>query len=280
MLIRVWGVRGSVPVSGPEYVKYGGDTTCIEVMAEGGETIIIDAGTGIRRLGNHLLRSKRLDLHLFFTHAHWDHIVGLPFFKPIYDPGCRIHFYRCPISRFVQTMYGHVMTPPYFPVRFSESLARITYAENSTCNPLFRIGGMTVESIPLSHPNTGSGYRFRENGKSFVFLTDNEIHYEHPGRVPYDAYVRFAQDADLLFHDAEYTSEEWKRHLSWGHSAFVHALDLALDANVKQFGMVHHNQDRSDAQVDEIVAQCRQIVASRNGRLNCFAASRDMEIHL
>lgn len=280
MLIKIWGVRGSVPVSGPKYVKYGGDTTCIEIRTRSDDTVIIDAGTGIRRLGNLLMREKRLNLHMIFTHAHWDHIVGLPFFKPMYHPGARITVYRCPISRFVDTMYRHIMTPPYFPVRFSESSARLSYAENTACNPSFRIGTLTVEPIPLSHPNTGMGYRFTEDGKRFVFLTDNELHYNHPGRVPYADYVRFSQHADLLFHDAEYTTAEWERHISWGHSSYLHALDLAIDAGVGAFGLVHHNQDRYDHQVDEIEQECRQAAADRGVALECFAAHWDMEIVL
>jgi phosphoribosyl 1,2-cyclic phosphodiesterase len=280
MLIKIWGVRGSVPVSGAKYVKYGGDTTCIEIRTRSDDTVIIDAGTGIRRLGNLLMREKRLNLHMIFTHAHWDHIVGLPFFKPIYHASARITVYRCPISRFVDTMYRHIMTPPYFPVRFSDSNARLSYAETTACNPSFRIGPLTVEPIPLSHPNTGMGYRFTEDGKRFVFLTDNELHHPHPGRVPYAEYVRFARHADLLFHDAEYTAAEWERHISWGHSSYLHALDLAIDAGASAFGLVHHNQDRYDHQVDGIELECRQTAAERGAALECFAARRDMEIVL
>lgn len=279
MLIKCWGSRGSIPVSGPEYVKYGGDTTCIEIRSRSGEIIIVDAGTGIRRLGNKLIKEKETRYNFIFTHAHWDHLMGFPFFKPLYSKNTEIRMHRCPFPRrFVENMINTVMAPPNFPVKYSDLKARFVYEEGCPTN--FAIGSVAIEPIPLSHPNRGSGYKFIEDGKSFVFLTDNELDFVHPGGCTYADYVRFAKGADLLFHDAEYTDEEYRLTREWGHSRYREALDLALEAEVRQFGLFHLNQERTDAKMDVIVAACRDIIAERGRTLECMGVSTDMEFTL
>ena len=280
MYIRCWGSRGSVPVSGKDYVKYGGDTTCMEIRTGDDDIIIIDAGTGIRRLGNRLIAEKRDEFHLIFTHAHWDHIIGFPFFKPYYAPYAKLRMYRCPFARFISPMLSNMMKAPYFPVSYGEAQSEIIYAEDTNCNGAFSIGPVNVEAIRLSHPNTGSGYKFTENGKTFVFLTDNELRHTHPGGLPYEDYVKFAAGADLLIHDAEYTPDEYQNLVQWGHSAYTHALELAMDAGVKTLGLFHLNQDRTDRQIDEIVDKCRAIIAEKGSDLECVAVASNMEFRL
>ena len=280
MYIRCWGSRGSVPVSGKDYIKYGGDTTCVEIRNQAGDIIIVDAGTGIRRLGHKLIAEGRYDYHMIFTHAHWDHVMGFPFFKPIYNPRTWLRMYRCPYSKFVETMLSKVMAPPYFPVPYGETSADVTYAEDLLCSISFPIGSLSVDSIPLSHPNTGRGYKFSEDGKIFVFLTDNELHHQHGGGVPYERYLEFVAGADLLMHDAEYTPEEYQLRRKWGHSTYTDAVDLAIEAGVKRLGLFHLNQDRTDRDVDEIVAKCRDIIDGRGKTLECFAVGADMEFAL
>lgn len=277
MIIRCWGARGSISVSGREYLRYGGDTPCLEIRTGNDTIVIIDAGTGIRRLGNRLLAESRHDYALLFTHAHWDHIMGFPFFKPIYLPETHIAMFGCPFAQTsVREMIAGIMNPPNFPVNFDEITAEIRYQES--CAGLFALGGMTVAPIPLSHPNQGMGFRFEENGKSFVFLTDNELGYRHPGGLDYDDYKEFARGADLLIHDAEFRPEEYQQTRMWGHSLYTDALRLALDAGVKSLGFFHHNQERTDEEVDEIVADCRRTAAG--SPLSCFAVHQDMEIVL
>ena len=280
MRIRCWGSRGSVPVSGREYIKYGGDTTCIEIRDRDAGVVIVDAGTGIRRLGHRLMAEDRYDYHMIFTHAHWDHVMGFPFFKPIYTPRARLRMYRCPYSKFVETMLSKVMAPPYFPVPYGQTSAQVSYADDILCSLTFDIGAISVASIPLSHPNTGRGYKFTEDGKTFVFLTDNELQYQHAGGASYDRYLEFAEGADLLMHDAEYTPEEYPSRRRWGHSTYMDALELALDAGVKRLGLFHLNQDRTDGEVDAIVATCREVVDRRGKSLECFAVGADMEFVL
>ncbi|MBN2438957.1 MAG: MBL fold metallo-hydrolase [Deltaproteobacteria bacterium] len=275
MLVRCWGARGSITVSGKEYLRYGGDTPCLEIRTKDDHIVIIDAGTGIRRLGNRLLAEDRHDYTMIFTHVHWDHLMGFPFFKPIYLSDTRIALFGCPFTRSsVREMIASIMTAPYFPVNFEDIKADIRYQE--TCEEAFQIGGMTITSIPLSHPNQGLGYRFEENGRSFVYLTDNELSYRHPGGLAYEDYCAFAKEADLLVHDAEYLPEDYLSTRSWGHSVHTDALRLALDAGVGRLGLFHHNQERTDEAVDEMVEDCRRMAAGRP--LECFAMRQDMEI--
>jgi len=281
MYLKCWGSRGSIPVSGKEYLKYGGDTTCLEIRSESGDIIIVDAGTGIRRLGNLLLKEKKYQYNFIFTHAHWDHVMGFPFFKPLYFKQAQLQMHRCPFhKKFVETILSKVMTPPNFPVKYADLKAQIFYED--ACPLTFEIGSIQITPIPISHPNGGSGYKFVENGKSFVFLTDNELGYVHPGGLPRKDYVDFCTGADLLIHDAEYTPAEYKMTKAWGHSIYTEALDLALEAGVKKLGLFHLNQERSDLAVDKIVESCRQRLVEKGNRLECFAVSGngDMAFHL
>jgi len=279
MFIKSWGSRGSIPVSGKEYIKYGGDTACVEIRAESGEVIIVDAGTGIRRLGNQLIQENRFNCHLIFTHAHWDHLIGFPFFKPLYLSRSDIRIHGCPFAlRYVHTMLSKVMSPPNFPVSFSDVKARISIDQE--CPMAFSIGSIQVSRIRLSHPNQGSGYKFVENGRTFVFITDNELGYTHPGGLDADSYRAFSEGADILVHDAEFTPEEYGNYRTWGHSDYVSVIDLALKAGVGQIGLFHLNQDRTDDDMDRIVDDCRRIIAERRSSLRCFAVSSDMTLDI
>ena len=279
MIIRCWGARGSIPVSGSEYLKYGGDTTCIEIRTKNDEIIIVDAGSGIRRLGNKLTAENRCEFTMLFTHAHWDHLMGLPFFKPLYSPKTRITIGGCPFTQStVKEMISHVMSPPYFPVNFDDIRAKITY--EGECKNSFPCDSVAINPILISHPNQGLGYKFVEDGNSFVFLTDNELSFRHPGGLDFQDYCSFSSHADLLIHDAEYTEEDYKRTKGWGHSVYKDTLSLALEAKVKKLGLFHHNQERTDEGVDQIVEDCHKIIEETHSSLECFAVSQDMEIRL
>ena len=279
MIVKVWGSRGSIPVSGKEYLKYGGDTTCVEIRSNDGEVIVVDAGTGIRRLGNCLADAEDYNLNFIFTHAHWDHLMGFPFFKPLFFKKFQIRMHRCPYhSKFVENILSKVMAPPYFPVKYSEVTAQMTYPD--ACPMDFKIGSITVVPIALSHPNGGSGYKFIEDGKTFVFLTDNELGYVHPGGLAFKDYLDFCNDADLLIHDAEYTPEEYETFIDWGHSVYTDALDLALEAGVRKLGLFHLNQERTDRQMDEIVQDCRNRIAAKGASLECVGVGCDSEFFL
>jgi phosphoribosyl 1,2-cyclic phosphodiesterase len=279
MLIRCWGARGSIPVSGEEYLKYGGDTTCIEIRTAGDKIIIVDAGTGIRKLGNRLLEEERFQYNMIFTHSHWDHILGFPFFKPIYRQETSIHMFGCPFTQdSIEKMVAKVMAAPNFPVNFKNVQANFSY--HKTCEGSFAIESMDVTPIATSHPDRGIGYKFVEDGRVFIFLTDNELAFKHPGGLDYKDYVHFCSGADLLIHDAEYTEEEYQTKKTWGHSVYKDALRLALDAEVKKLGLFHHNQERTDAGIEEIIKKCRQEIKDQRADLECLGIFEGMEIHL
>jgi phosphoribosyl 1,2-cyclic phosphodiesterase len=279
MYIKCWGSRGSTPVSGRNYLKYGGNTTCLEIRTKSKDVIIVDAGTGIRRLGNQVMAERLSDFHFIFTHAHWDHLMGFPFFKPLYSKEAEFLMHRCPFhSKFLETILSKVMAPPNFPVKYSDLKAKISY-ENA-CPETFSIGSVDVAPIPLSHPNGGSGYKFTEDGKSFVFLTDNELGFVHPGGLSSQAYLDFSKGADLLIHDGEYTPQEYETKIEWGHSTYTDALDLALKAGVNRLGLFHINQERFDPEMDMIVDACRRRIKENGSRLECFAVSEDMAFML
>ena len=279
MKIICWGARGSIPVSGKEYTKYGGDTTCIEVRSKNNDVVIIDGGTGMRKLGNKLIASGESDLNILFTHAHWDHLMGFPFFKPIYSKKTSIKLYGCAYTQqSIEKVLSKSMIAPYFPVDFNQLQAAIV--PRTVCDEPFTIGPLLVTPIQLSHPNQGIGYKFTEDGKTFVFLTDNELTMKHGGGCEYRDYLEYSRGADLLVHDAEYTQDQYKITKGWGHSVYNDALHLAMEAGAKQFGLFHHNQDRSDAELDRIVEDCDAIAAKEKSPVKSFGLEAGQEIVL
>lgn len=281
MRIRCWGSRGSIPVSGREYLKYGGDTTCIEVETKAGDSIVIDAGTGIRKLGETSYFRSIEEFHLLFTHSHLDHVIGFNFFVPLFLKNRKI---IVPDSAFVhtdvQTMIKTIMRPPLFPITLEEIKADIRFTKGMQTRKPLTIGSVTIETIPLSHPGGGLGYKLTEQGKTFVFITDNEPGYPHPGGLRFEDYVAFSRGADILFHDAEFTWDEYQPRQGWGHSPIPEVLQLAIDAGVDRLGFFHINQGRDDAQMDHLVADAGARLLALNSPIECFAVPSGMEIHL
>ncbi len=279
MIIRCYGARGSIPVSGREYLKYGGDTTCLEIRSKNDEIIIVDTGSGVRRLGNRLLSEKRFEYNIIFTHSHWDHILGFPFFKPIYDERATLNLMGCPTTQGnLKKLLSRTMSQPFFPFPFDKLKANINYSDE--CPAILRIDSIEIFTINLSHPNSGMGYKFVEDGKEFVFLTDNELGFIHRNGRSFEEYSEFARCADLLIHDAEYTTDQYKVTKTWGHSTYVDALNLAFTSQVKRLGLFHHNQDRSDAEQDAIVQECRDVIKSKESDMECFALTQTTELTL
>lgn len=279
MYIKCWGSRGSIPVAGKEYIRYGGETTCLQIEAQSGETIILDAGTGLRKLGLILPSNSGSHYHMLFTHTHWDHISGFPFFKPLQSPNVTLTINNSKFSMVsVKEVISNIMNPPLFPVTMQQMQARVVYNDNP--QPQFSIGSLDISTIPLSHPGGGLGYRFSENGKVFIFLTDNELTFNHPGGRSIAEYTRFCKDADLVFHDMEYTPEEYPHRKGWGHSAYTDVLDLALNANMKRLGLFHINQERTDDEMDTLVSDCKRIVGKKGASMDCFGVACGMEFTL
>lgn len=280
MYIRCWGSRGGLPVSGPEFIRYGGDTTCIEVKSNNGDSVIIDAGTGIRNLGNTLSGKSNIGkMNLIFTHAHLDHIMGFPFFSPIYKEQTELTIFgnHCKTGSF-ETVLKEIMRDPYFPVDFDTIPSKIEF-EDLSKEP-FQIGSLTIIPIVLNHPNGATGFRIEEKDTSFVFLTDNELEDEQPDSRPTEYYQQYCQNADLLFHDAEFTEAEYPKFTAWGHSKYTDAAQLAINSGVSRFGLFHINNRRTDDKMDELVESAQEIIRSSGSEIECFGVGSAFEINL
>ncbi|HVX39009.1 MAG TPA: MBL fold metallo-hydrolase [Gemmatimonadaceae bacterium] len=284
--LRFWGTRGSVPAPGPRTVRYGGNTPCLEVRTDTGALVILDAGTGIRELGRSLVADgDGISAEIFLTHAHWDHIQGIPFFAPIFRPGNRFTIWG---SKALETSIDRVirdqMAPVVFPVGFDELQARVEFREIAVEE---RTGdGYVVSSFAVQHPGGALGYRFTDASqpkRSFVYISDNELGASEgygSGAGWREALVAFVRGASLLVHDATYTTDEYAQHRGWGHSTFEDAVMLALDAGVQRLVLYHHKPERSDDDIDACVAACRALVARRGETLEVTAAAEGMTLEV
>jgi phosphoribosyl 1,2-cyclic phosphodiesterase len=278
MKIRIWGCRGSLPTPGEHTVKYGGNTTCVEVRFDDGTLIILDAGSGIRVLGRTLLEEPALtEIHLFLTHAHWDHLMGFPFFKPAYSDRYAIHVHGGPQPK--QSLRRYLMQQmeaPYFPVPFTAMRARFDF---TTGRPKIRtVSSAEIIPVPLSHPNGGSGFKIVEGGSTFVFMPDNELDMVHEGGLTLEAYAEFCAGADLLLHDAQYSDEEYRATACWGHSRLSSVVELGRRAGVRRLGLFHHDPEHTDEVVDGFVAFCREKLGQVGSPVDCFGAQEGMEL--
>jgi len=278
MKLTFWGCRGSIPVPGASTSGYGGNTSCVEVRLEDGSLIVLDAGTGLRNLGKHLVEQPNgSDINLILTHPHWDHLMGFPYFAPAYLERYRIHVKGGPIAKqTVQDYLEHQMQPPYFPARFASMKARFDFTNGI---PVVKhIGTAEITPIPLSHPNGGYGFRIAEGSRACVFLTDNEPGFDHPGSRAWYEYVNFCRDADLLIHDAQYTDREYERTEGWGHSTYGAAVELAVQARVKRLCLFHHDPDHDDLFLEHMLQAARAVVARRSGAVDCFLAAEGLRM--
>jgi phosphoribosyl 1,2-cyclic phosphodiesterase len=258
MKVKFYGTRGSIPVSDPGYTEFGGNTTCLFISAidEGADTLIIDAGTGIRNLGKDIMSGKielGEDISLGFTHFHWDHIQGFPYFAPAYNPDMKIQISTAGRRKIhsLKDIFSTQMQSIYFPVQLENMGAQITFEKYETDT----IGkkGAVVSVIDVCHPGGCIGARFQYKNKSIVFCTDTE----HPTGIDENV-VKFAMNADILIHDAQYTDEELKSHKGWGHSSYSQAIEVAEKSNVKQLIITHHDPDHSDEFLRRMENKCQE----------------------
>jgi phosphoribosyl 1,2-cyclic phosphodiesterase len=270
-------VRGSIPTPGPTTVRYGGNTSCIEVRM-GGEIILLDAGTGLRALGRSLLaefKDRPLNLTMLLTHTHWDHIQGLPFFGPIYDSHCRLRILGCEGARkgLVNALTSQ-MESTYFPVPFNKLPSNIEIEELKDFN--FNIGPVCGRAMRANHPGLCVGYRLFSPDSLIAFFPDAE---PRTGGQDRDM-IEFLRDVDLLILDSQYDSKEYQEHLGWGHGCVDDSVALALQAGVKQLSLFHHDPDHDDKRIDGLVKHARQLVAKQKGKLRVDAAREGMTIQL
>lgn len=252
-LVRFWGVRGSIACPGPETVRYGGNTSCIEMLI-GGHRLIFDGGTGLRELGLSLLREMPLEANLFFTHSHWDHIQGFPFFVPAFVPGNRFYIYGAiaPDESTIEQRLNAQMLHPNFPVPLQIMGADLKFCDIEIGETV-RVGtSIQVQNALLNHPGESVGYRVSWQGKTAAYISDTE---HFPNRLDENV-LWLARNADLMIYDATYTDEEYYNERSskvgWGHSTWQEAVKVAKAANVKQLVIFHHDPIHSDDFMDKV----------------------------
>ena len=284
--VQFWGTRGSIPSPGPSTVRYGGNTPCVEVRTSAGWLIVLDAGTGIRELGRSLIeRANGAPIRgdIFLTHVHWDHIQGIPFFGPLFQRGNQFTIWG---SKSLEPTLDRVvrsqMSPVVFPVAFEQLDATIEFCELAV-GPR-AANGYEVDTFEVRHPGGALGYRFAEGGNgapALVYISDNEL----GAGATYDtranwrpSLVEFVRGARMLVHDSTYTAEEYERHRGWGHSTYEDAVELALDAGVETLVLFHHKPERTDDEVDQLVADCRTLVQQRGARLRIVAAAEGLTL--
>jgi len=287
MQVRFWGTRGSIATPGGATLRYGGNTSCVEAMTDSGATIIIDAGTGANALGKALMEQGRAARgHILISHTHWDHIQGLPFFAPLFVAEAEWHIYGPRgIGKTLQEVLAAQMDYAYFPVALNAFAAKLHYHEIVE-------GGFLVEDVwittqYLNHPALTVGYRLEADGASMVYASDHEPHdrgaaegHLEPGKSGDAAHVEFIRAADLVIHDAQYTAAEYPAKIGWGHSTIEYAVDVAMAANVKKVALYHHDPNRGDDAVDQLISTARERVAAAGDDLSVVGAAEGSIIEL
>ncbi len=270
MIVRFWGVRGSLPTPNAANLKYGGNTACVEVRTNSGQLIILDAGTGIRALGQKLQQeapSRGHRIMLFLSHYHWDHIQGIPFFEPMYEVANFVYLHGFKTSEAsAERALGEQMANPFFPV--DTNVMRATRHFYTINEETLQVGDAIVRTRFLNHPQGCLGYRIEADGHAVVYATDNEH-----GNPLYDRNVReLASGADFFIYDTQYTPEEYESKSGWGHSTYQVGAEIAHETGVRCLVLFHHDPDHSDSAIDEM------LLATRRRFPNALAAFEGMEL--
>jgi phosphoribosyl 1,2-cyclic phosphodiesterase len=307
MRVRFWGVRGSLPVPGMKTERYGGNTSCVEVRSASGTRVVVDAGTGIRRLGKELSQGDSNgatnSVHLLISHTHWDHIQGLPFFSPLYQRGNSLHVYaRKRDDLHLRAVFASQTDDPYFPIPFDEAKADIAFRELMD-SAEFEIADVRVACARLNHPYIATAYRLSVDGASVVYVSDtapfSDILFEDQfiARPPSagaelpkadrdklasmrQGVARLCEGADLVIYDTMFTPEDYRRLPHYGHSRPSDAIEICREAGARQLALFHHAPERSDAEVDAILADAQSLVAREKIPLEVVAAYEGMDLTL
>jgi phosphoribosyl 1,2-cyclic phosphodiesterase len=267
--VRVWGCRGSLAAPGAGTVRYGGNTSCVEVRGAGGEAVVLDAGTGMRPLGDAMLAEGVKRVHVLLSHLHLDHVQGLGFFRPLFEPDVEVEIWG-PASP-VQSLSDRIatyMAPPLFPVRLADIPARLTF-HDAPEQPI-SIGSLSVRASLVTHQGPTVGYRIEEAGRSVVYLPDHEPSIgmdlaDQP--ADWISGNELARGADVLLHDAQYGDDEYPHHVGWGHSAIAHVVAFARKAEVEHLVLFHHDPSHSDDELDALVEAARGIWGDGDDRV-------------
>jgi phosphoribosyl 1,2-cyclic phosphodiesterase len=256
MRVTIWGSRGSHPVPGAATLGYGGNTSCVELELGDGQTVVLDAGTGIRALGERLARRPPAPIHLCLSHLHLDHLQGLPFFAPLRTPGTELHIWAPdPVGMSAREAIARYMSPPLFPVELGDALARVSFHRLPAGD--WMIGSTRVDAEPVAHRGPTVGYRFEQGGRSLAYIPDHEPYRDtEPGALEPRSLsgYRLARDATVLLHDAQYRDHEYGSRRGWGHSSVSHAVAFALAARAQRLLLFHHDPLHSDTELAALEA--------------------------
>jgi phosphoribosyl 1,2-cyclic phosphodiesterase len=260
MKVRVWGCRGSVAAPGPDTVKYGGNTSCVEVQLASGHTLVLDAGTGIRPLGVAMQDHLPVGLHIMLTHLHLDHLQGLGFFRPLFAPSLDIHIWgpTSPVQH-LSDRIAMYLSPPLFPVRLEDVPSHLTF-HDAPEEPV-TIGSATIRAAKVTHQGPTVGYRIEENGRALVYLPDHEPSLGADlASVParWMSGHDLAHEADVLLHDGQYRDHEYGAHVGWGHSSISDAMEFANKADVGQLMLFHHDPYHTDDELDALLGEAHR----------------------
>ena len=272
MRARVWGCRGSVAAPGPDTVKYGGNTSCVEVRLASGHALVLDAGTGMRPLGVSMQEDLPVELHVMLTHLHLDHLQGLGFFRPLFAPGLDIHIWgpASPVQHLAERISMY-LSPPLFPVRLDDVPANVTF--HDAPEESVTIGSATIRAAKVTHQGPTVGYRIEERGRTFVYLPDHEPSLGADLATVPAAWMSghdIARDADVLLHDGQYRDHEYGAHVGWGHSSVGDAMEFANKADVDKLVLFHHDPYHTDAELEALLAEARSNWPGMEGRV-CLA---------
>ena len=270
MKTRFWGVRGTIACPYNSYMKYGGNTSCVSVDCEG-TLLIFDSGTGILPLGNKLMATGNREVSIFFSHTHWDHISGFPFFKPAYSPDFNLNLYCGNLKKHGNSIFdvlSHQMANPTFPVPIDILKAKIEYHDFDAGESIELTNQIMIETCLLNHPKGATGYRVNFGGRSVCYVTDTE----HKKEGLDENILKLAKDSDLLIYDSTYTEEEYPNFVGWGHSTWQEGLRLSKEAGVKNYAIFHHDPAHDDDFMDKVALK------AKNEFVRAFVAKEGMEI--
>ena len=284
--VTFWGARGSIPTPGAHTARYGGNTPCVAVEADRGGLVILDAGTGIRALGLKLVERQNgaVSAEILLSHAHWDHIQGLPHFKPFFAPGNSVRIWGPRQgTTSLEAILRQQMDPAVFPVPLDALSAKLTVQQVESGE--FTVGAFQVSTIRLRHPGTTLGYRLTPTagGPSMAYVTDNELGTGGSYRTSANwraEFIAFLEGAELLIHDAMYTPAELETHRGWGHSTYEEAVAIAAEAGVERLVLFHHEPEHGDGAIDELLAVARQQARVRGRPAEVLAAQEGMKLTL
>jgi phosphoribosyl 1,2-cyclic phosphodiesterase len=279
MQVTFYGVRGSCPSPGAEFVKYGGNTACVHVELDDGTDIILDAGTGIKNLGEKLIK-KTNDIHLLLTHNHWDHIQGFPFFAPIYQPGRNIFITPGQTTLAEDDAILRQMSGSYFPVDYTTLNSNIEIIAKPQGTDVWQIGSARICRLRMNHPGSGSSFSIEENGKKIAYITDNELYPPYKKSTDFLEWVEFARDADLIIHDAQYMLADMPHKAGWGHSVAEEAVKLAMGSRAKRIALYSHDHIRTDDEIQAIEQHCQEVIEIVHAKLILFAAAEGLSLSL